>query len=220
MGYILLISGGYIISLCSLYVFYKKLNPSWLQFFIWFIGFEYLTQVAAIICLSYYKTSSNGIANLHTAIAHIFYLFIYYLALEKKSQRKLPLIFIMIFLLIFLYEILFVRSFLSYANIADSTGRFFILVCCLIYLFQLLTKNEVVNYFRVPMFWITIGILTCITGDWIYVLFYYYLLGNSVDNNGAVNYVILIITNNIQYILFTIGFTCNIAWRKRKLYLL
>ncbi len=220
MNYILYISGGYFCALGVVIYFIKKLNPYWLRFFIWFIGFEYLTQFAAIICLVYLKRSSNGIANLHTLIAHSFYLYIFYLALEKKRQKKLPLFFLVILLIVQFVEIFFIKYFSEYANITDNCGRFFILICCLVYLFQLLTKDEVLNYFKVPMFWITIGILVCITGDWIYIIFYNYLLGRSIDNNGEVNYIMLIITNNLQYALFTIGFTCNIKWRRVKSYLL
>ena len=184
--------------------------------FIWFISFEYLTQIAAIICLVYYEKSSNGIANVHTIIAHSFYLYIFYLAFEKRKLRNLPLFFISILLLVQLFEVLFVRHFIEYANITDNAGRIFLLICCLIYLFQLLMKDEVVNYFKVPMFWITIGILICIIGDWVYIIFYNYLLGKAIDNNGEVNYIMLIITNNFQYLLFTTGFTCNIKWIKVK----
>ena len=86
----------------------------------------------------------------------------------------------------------------------------------LLYMGELLVKNEIINYFKVTMFWISTGLLIATLGILGYTCFLDTLIRNNIDANGRVFYTLIIVINYIQYILYAIGFSCNLPWKSNK----
>lgn len=214
MNYFLSVSIGYCTALFFLLRSYKRLKPYVLRYFLWFILYEYALQFVAANGYLWINNSDHYLSNIHTFIETFFYLSIYRAVFLSKKLKKATVIFFAVFVFFYLIEICFVRGFFSYLTTADFVGRLSVFACCFLYLVQLLVQEDVVNYFRVPMFWITTGVLISLTGDWIYVLLFHYIINNNLDTHGAIEYPILIVVNNAQYLLFAIAFYYSGIWKE------
>lgn len=212
--YILPISPGYLIAWLSILFFYKTVKPSQLRLFAWFIPLEYLNQIACVSTFLFHNKGNYHLINIHIIISYTFYLFFFTKINTSRIAKRVSFFFLLSFVVVFTTEVFFFKNVFSYAAISDHIGRIFVFICSFSYLFLLLTKDEIINYFKVPMFWICTGILMSIIGDWIYMALFDFILKHKADKGGEINLAIIITTNNVQYFLFAIGFLCNKEWKR------
>jgi hypothetical protein len=88
-------------------------------------------------------------------------------------------------------------------------GSFLTILFCLLFFVSLFKSEGIVNFFQIPMFWISTGLLFYFVGNFLYLGFLDYIIANDLDKEGAIYRFITFTLNLLLYALFTIGFLSN-----------
>lgn len=188
---------------------YKKLEPRWLRLFAWFLLGTFLIQTTGYYYSHIFKKSNHFIFNLYNLFDYGFYIFIFYQALQKPVLKRITSFIGIFFLLFYVYEIFILKQLFTYSSFTGNTGEFLTLCCCFLYLAELLMADRIIDFFVIPMFWITTGIMIAVIGDFLYLCFFDYIIKNNLDPDGSVYGVITMLLSIIEYMFFTIGFICK-----------
>ncbi len=205
-----------LISLLTVVVFYKKLRPKWLQLFFYFLLFTFMVEAGSAFYSYYLKKSNHFIINLFSFISFSFYFFLFYKTFEERKFRTFIYVVIFIYLLFSLCDIFFIEGFYYFNIYSFCFGSILIVLCCLLYFARLFTANELINYFTIPMFWISTGLLFFYVGNLVQVSLMNYIIKNHLDPDGSIYQIIMITLNLILYGTFTVGLLCNRPWKKEK----
>jgi hypothetical protein len=197
-------------------ILYRKLDPRWLRLFPWFLAITFIIQAGGFYYSHIFKKSNHFIFNSYILIEHVFYIFIFYKALENKRLKNFVFIILLAFIIIYFFEIFLFNNYFVYNGFARNIGQFLTFCCCLLYLFELLSSSKSINYFTIPMFWITTGIMLATVGNFAYLSFFDYIMENNLDPNGEVYGIITTSLSILEYGLFTFGFLCKNIWIKAK----
>ncbi|QEC67876.1 hypothetical protein FRZ67_11410 [Panacibacter ginsenosidivorans] len=201
----------------SLY-YYKRLQPRWLRLFPFTMLLWVLVQVTGYWYWVITGNSNHFIFNLYLVPQYAFYFFIFYKAFINKKFKRVTLALAAFFLLFFCYQVLLKNSFYNYSTVTDNTGQLLVLLLCFLYMTELLMQETLINYFKLPLFWIVTGIMIFCVGNFVYTSFLDYILNNNLDPNGNVYIIITAVVTNLQYALFAAGFLCNEPWKKTRSY--
>lgn len=216
MRYILLISGGYFLAFLSWLFRHKHLETRLLRFIGWFILFEYLIQIMSVNPVFFYQKSNYYLLNILGIITYSFYLFLFSEAVHSRKIKMFIRASVFFLWGGYVLEIFYTKSFFQYLTFSDSMGRTLVFAAGFIYLFQSLSREDLIPFLKIPLFWVCSGILISIAGSWIYTLFFTVILEQNADRNGQIIYALLITTNNLQYLLFSVGFLCNVEWKRNR----
>ncbi len=120
------------------------------------------------------------------------------------------------FVSFYFIELFIINSFFIYNSLTGNVGEFVTLCCCFFYFAELLMAEESVNFFKIPMFWITTGIMIAAIGDFMYMAFFDYILANKLDPDGKVYGILTTILSIIECSFFAIAFLCKPVWIKAR----
>lgn len=205
-----------LISLIGITILYKKLKPKWLQLFIYFLLLNYIQDLSAYFYSAYFKKSNHFITNIYLPISFGFYFLLFYITAETTKSKRLIAACYWIYVLFSLADVCFVNGFYYFNTYAFALGSILILLCCLLYFVRLFTSDSVMNYFRIPMFWIATGLLFFFTGSLVQHSFIRYFIENKIDPDGSIYYFIMVTLNIILHSTFIISFLCNQSWEKAR----
>jgi hypothetical protein len=204
------------ISLITVIIFYKKLQPRWLQLFLYFFLLTFLESVGGYMYAYFMKQSNHFIENIYLLISFSFYFFLFYRSAETRKYNLIIRAFFTIFLLCTFLDLFFING-LSYFNTySSSVGSILIILSCLIYFTHLFTSDRLLNYFRTPMFWISTGLLFFFTGSLVQNSLIIYFIANNIDPEGRIYYFIMVTLNILLHTAFIISFLCNQIWKKAR----
>ena len=202
------------ISIIVGFVYYKKLQPNWLQYFVWYLLYTLLFEIVAYLYSHYTKRSNHFLINSNIIIEFLFYFYIFFKTFQKKILKQLTCIMAVIYMLYNLYYIFAGAGIFIYNSSGNSIGSVFIIICCLIYFYSLFQSELNINYFRIPMFWIATGLLFFLVGNALYLALLNYILDYRLDPHANFYLSINITLNLLLYSLFTCGFLSNQLWKK------
>lgn len=206
---------GYITLFVSIGVsifFYKRLQPKWLRLFTWFLIFTLLIQLTGIAYSFYTKKSNHFIFNFYILIQFLFYFFLFYKTFEKQNLKIIIQLMAVLFVTYYFYNLFFGTGFFIFSTAGNTLGSILIIICCLLYFVSLFKSELILNYFRIPMFWIATGLLFYFVGNFIYLSLMGYIVKHNLDTAGNF-YVLLVTLNFLLYGLFTSGFLSNQLWK-------
>jgi hypothetical protein len=193
---------------------YHQLEPRWLRLFTWFLMLTFIIQTSGYFYSLAFKKSNHFIFNLYTLIEYGFYPYIFSRTVKKVFTKKLIQVALLGFVLFFVYEIFLQRQFFIYNSLTSNIGEFLTLSCCLLYFADLLMDDELIDFFTIPMFWVTTGIMFAAVGDFLYMSFFDYILKYQLDPKGNVYSAMATALSIIEYVFFCIGFSCKKIWIK------
>lgn len=204
--------------ICLLVVifFYKKLQPKWLQFFLYLLLFTLLVEIGSSLYSQYLKKSNHFIINIYLPVSFVFYFLLFRINLKTKKLKTFINIIILIYLLFCLLDIVFIEGLYFFNIYSFCLGSILIVLCCLLYFTHLFTENMLINYFRLPMFWIATGLMFFYVGNLVQISLLRYIITNNLDPGGHIYQVIMVTLNLVLYGAFIAGFLCNRPWKKEK----
>lgn len=205
-----------IFSLIISILFYKRLRPRWLRVFTFILIFFLITDYTAFLYSRITHQSNHFIINIVLLITFPFYLIVFYKAIEKQILKKIVLFFSAAFLFFYFYNIIYKQGFLSINSYTYSVGSIIMIICCLLYFAQLFVSEKEINYFTLPIFWISTGIMFYYAINLIYNSLVNYIIKEHIDPHGNIFAVFMIVSNLILYGLFSIGFLSNQKWKAQK----
>jgi hypothetical protein len=216
MGFLIVGCITLVISIVLSFFYYRKLQPRWLQSFAWFLLFILIIQFVAYFYSYYTRKSNLFIINGINVIEFLFYFFVFFKAFNNKKLKQLAFAMALSFTLFFLYHIFFGAGIFVYDSASYSEGSVLIIICCLIYFYTLFQSELNLNYFKIPMFWISTGLLFFFIGSSIYDSLFSYIINHNLDPHGAFFKAIMITLNLLLYGLITCGFLSNQIWKIKK----
>jgi hypothetical protein len=204
-----------LISLLISIIFYKRLKPSWLRLFTWFLLFSMLISITGYFYSFYLKRGNHFILNIYLLVQFLFYFGIFYKTFQTKKLKTFTLFVSICFLIYLLISFIFLDEFHTFNSLAFTIGSVLTILFCLLYFGALFNADGFINYFKIPMFWIATGILFFFVGNFLYLSFLNYILENNLDSGGNIYEVIIITLNLLLYCFFSIGFLSNQSWKKK-----
>ena len=204
-----------IISTLISILFYKKLEPVWLRFFTWFMLFTILVQIVGYIYSLDFKKSNHFIFNIYLLIQFLFYFGIFYKTFQTKKLKLLAILASIGFIVYSFSNFLYEPGFYTFDTSSNTLGSVLTIIFCLLYFVSLFKSEEFINYFKIPMFWISTGLLFFFVGNFMYLSFIDYIIKYNLDKSGSVYWFIMITLNLLLYSLFSIGFLSNHPWKKK-----
>jgi len=205
-----------LISLLAVIFFYKKLQPKWLQLFFYFLLYTLVTEIGAVLYSQYLRKSNHFIINIYLLINFSFYLLIFFKTFEKKSLKSFIRIAFILFILFYSFNILFIEGFYFFNIYSFCLGSIIIVSCSLLYFMELFSSDRIINYFTLPMFWISTGLLFFYVGNLLQISLLRYIINNRLDPDGRMYNFIMVTLNIILYGAFTLSFLCNQVWKKAR----
>lgn len=170
----------------------------------------------SIECLGYFLIKDNvWIFNIYVPLELIFYFLLFRYLIANEKIKLLLLVFLIVFVAFSAANILFFQGLHTFNNYTLSLGSVVIASCVLAYYKQLLNSSNPEQLIRVPMFWISTGLLLFYTCNFVFMGLFHYILGVSMVLASQL-FMIIIILNILMYTLFTIGIISAAKQYKKK----
>lgn len=203
-----------LVAIVASFFIYKQPEAGWLRLFSLFLIFTFIVQFAGYYYSKTSQKSNHFIFNAYTLIEYLFYFFLFYHTNELKKYKKFVVITVIVFIIVFIFKISIWGSFWVYNPLVNNVGELFTLCFCGMYFFQLLNSNKWINYFSLPMFWITTAIAFAIVADFVYLSFFNYIMNNKIGPNGLIYGIITTTSTTVECGIFTVAFICKKVWTK------
>lgn len=198
-----------LIALIVSLIIYNRPEQQWFRLFPLFLLSTFIFQTGGYLYSLITRQSNHFIFNCYLLVEYLFYLTLFYNCVNRKLFKKIIGLLGLSFLLLYFYHIVILNQFFFYDTISKNYGQLLTLICCCLYLAELLMTDELLNYFKIPMFWITTGIMVASVGHFMYISFFNYILSHHLDPDGYLFGVISTTLSVIEYGFFTIGFLCK-----------
>jgi hypothetical protein len=212
------ILGSLLLLACLLVILfvYPKVEPVWLRYFVYFLGGTLLFQAGGFLYSWYTQKSNHSLFNLYILGQFLFYFYIFGKAIQGRRFKILIYIICSIFLSFYLTNILLGQGWHQFNSYTYNVGGILTILCCFLYLFELFASETTIHYFRVPMFWISTGLLFFHAGTIAYMSLLSYINKNNIDPEGKVYEIVMVVLNVLLYLLLSMGFLSNRIWKKEK----
>ena len=122
-----------LISLLISIIFYKRLKPSWLRLFTWFLLFSMLISITGYFYSFYLKTGNHFIFNIYLVVQFLFYFGIFYKTFHTKKLKTFTLFVSVCFLIYLLISFIFLDEFHTFNSLAFTIGSVLTILFCLLY---------------------------------------------------------------------------------------
>lgn len=193
---------------------YRNLQPSWLKLVGWIMLLKFLFL---IISYSYWRVtneSNHFIYNLYTMPSFLLYFSLFYIVFQQIKLKIITVILSFLFLLTCVYHTFILDHFYHLDGLSINVGQLFLLALGFTYVGNLLQDQHVVNYFRLPFFWIASGIMFYCVSNFVYMSLFELIINNNMDPEGNIYFLIVALSSNVQFGFFAIAFICKNLWIK------
>lgn len=190
--------------------FYKKRNSIWFAFAVFLVCLYGLEELGNWFGKNkMYVQNTNLYKWIVVPSLFIMYHIVYY-TIAVKNIKRLVISSCILFLILALYENIFLGKEHFYSiSLTISFGCISVLLFGLIYFFNLLKSNEILNFWKLMPFWFCLGLIIFYLGSFPYLTFFNSM---AISKNRDAYFMyrwIFIFLNWVMYILFTIGFICS-----------
>ena len=179
---------------------WRKAKNTKQKHFVYFLGFVLVIELLGYGIPQIFQIKSQFIYNCFTVISLLFYLFWFRKILVNK---KIINLFVILFLIATCTAIFIEDFWLSLWRIPLITGIIMILICAIIFYYELLQSDKIINYRESQTFWIVTGLLIFYIGFLPLLLFQPYLKVSKISYRIPIT-----ILNIIMYGFFIKSFLC------------
>lgn len=201
---------------CAGIATWKRYRHSILQKMTVYLGFIVLAEITGYLLMRYKFKMENSFLFSYIVIPveFLFWFWFFYKTFEKKGQKKIALLSIVLLFCSMLYEQFFISpgDKFYFMSLSYSLCNILLLLLIILYLVDFVKSDQILYFKRSPVFWIAIGLLLFYLGTFPLFAMFHYLLA---INRHLVNvyWHIVVILNCSMYSLFSIAF----LWGKRTL---
>jgi hypothetical protein len=200
------------ICLLVCWVNYRRLDPSYLRYFLWFLVFTALLETTCYY-LARHKIQNLWLYNLSTLVEVVFLSFIYSKAIEMPAIRKVIHWFMGFYAVLFIANATFIQGWHDFHTFTYVVGGLALLTWVGIYFIQLVQNPQFADLTEQSLFWISTGLLFHYIGKTPYLGMLNYLVENHMDV-AKKYYVLVQILIVVEYCLLSAGFLCRRANHK------
>lgn len=189
---------------------YPKNQPkNYLKTFPWFLIAVGVLDGVGLLINTFLKAGYPKLNFYYYQIFVIPLQFIYYFWIINKNivtGKKLYYLSTIIYLISVIVELIVPLNFIKhFFSISFSIGNILLVVNILRYFYQLTQSDKILNFYKLQMFWISLGLLIFWLGSLPFYGLFNYLFKNFNTIFGFY-YNIVLIFNYIMYTCFLIGF--------------
>lgn len=194
------------------FFYFSRLRISILKTLPYFLLITVIIENTSIILSSYlHETNTSWLYNIFIGIQIYFFHLLFLKFTEKRRIWNIFLYSTLIYSSFYFINISIIQGPHIFNHYSYLLGSFFIIVNSSFCFFELIERNLSQSMFQEPFFWINSAALLFFTGTFIYFLFWYYLVEQSIDN-GELYRNILTVLNLLFYSLIII----SITWQVKK----
>ena len=195
-------------------IYYNKLAPRFIRFFIPFIFFLIFVELSTTLGFFKNQKSNHWFFNIATIIEFVFFYYIFYLSFISQRNKNWALFFIIILPVLFLINIFWIQGFYKFHKITYRIGSVFIIILCCFFFKQLLSSDKYIYLPSVSFFWISVGLLFFHTGFFVYYCAFDFIVYKKVAYNLVLWRTLSHSLNFLLYTTFLISFICHKTIRK------
>ncbi|MDI1234735.1 MAG: hypothetical protein PSX81_10675 [bacterium] len=157
--------------------------------------------------LANHNINNMPMFNIFSILEYGFYAYLFYSNINNRNWRKGIYYSIWFFSAFTIFAVIFIRSIYEFNSEVRVVESLFLVFCSLLYFSQLSNTLifERTKIFKIPMFWISIGVLFYFAGNFFLFLFFREISQIS-PTIWSLHSVVNIITNS----LFMISFLCRL----------
>ncbi len=194
-------------------IYFKYLKGSRWQWLPLFLLLMVVTELTGRYMSKVLLTPNSPLFNITIPIEYLFYAFIFYSFIKFQSYKICAAI---IFIAILLFTIINLSFFQNFNLIATNTLKFGS-ICMIIIsgfaLIDLLTTDYNLPIFKIPLFWMAIGVLIFNVGEFIYLSIFNLLLKNDWDKTAT---LFTSINSKLIYVLYGCIIICILCMKNLK----
>lgn len=140
---------------------YDKIrNSFYLKLFLIFIGYSLLIEILGFLFGFIFRVNNHVIYNSWGLVSHFFYMFFFLSQIKNKPRRKLIKCLIIIYFVFTIVEVSFFTNFLNQFLVKNEIiGSFLIMISVLMYFYELLKSDKILNLKESMFYWIGLGVL-------------------------------------------------------------
>jgi hypothetical protein len=194
---------AFIISLLT----YNSLKGTAFRPFPFFLLFIVMVELTGTYMAKVLHQQNAWLLNISTTLEFIFYAYIFSQTLRNPAFKKMTLGFIAFFPILVALNMIFIQGFMEFHSYTNALGSVLMVIFCSLFFYELLLNPLEGELHKVPMFWVTTGILFFYLGDLSFDLLY-----NLLKNDAMGRDLFKSINNNLILILyscFIIAFLCQ-----------
>lgn len=203
-----------VICLVAGLVFYKKLSPYYIKWFVPFIFITVLVELPTNFNWIIFKGNNLWFYNIFTSCEFLFYFIIFYHAISNPRWKKLLLYLFPAYIIVALVNILFIQGIYKFHTISYRIASVIIIFYCFLYFKQLLSNDIEENILRIPFFWICAGLLIFYAGFFLYFCAFDYIVYTKTPYSVEYWRIISRTLNILLYGLFLTALLCNLKGAK------
>lgn len=194
---------AFIVSLLT----YHSLKGTAFRLFPIFLFFIVGVELSGTYIAKTLHEKNGWLLNISTTLEFIFYAYIFSQTLRGPLYKKITLGFMVFYPMLVVLNMTFIQGFIEFHSYTNALGSVLMVIFCSLFFYELLLNPLEGELHKVPMFWVSTGILFFYLGDLSFDLLYNLLkydamgrdLFKSINNN-----LILIL-----YSCFIIAFLCQ-----------
>ncbi len=184
---------------------YKKLNRIDTKLLCYFILFAFVEFTMA--WTSRHNINNMPILHIFSMFEYLFLTYLFYSSINDEQYRKMIVITIVLFIGFAIFALFYFSGIFEF-NTETVTFESLLLVLYSLCYFNYLSKQiikEQLNVFKIPMFWLSIGVLFYFTGN-----FFLFLFQKQIAEINPQLWSLHSILNIMSNSLFMVSFLCKL----------
>jgi hypothetical protein len=162
-------------------IFLNRIKASNLKWFIPYLGFIVAVELTGRYIGKELGRPNVWLYNLSIPIEYLFIAFVFYSFYKKRSSQYLGMWFLILFSIFVLLNITVIQGMNKFNTNTLVFGSFFMLVFSILYFSEMYRSEDTVEFYKDPMFWISIGVMLFNAGEFAYNLLSHYLINMELD---------------------------------------
>jgi hypothetical protein len=188
---------------------WRSLGNSRLKWFLPFLIFIVLVELTGRYFSRELKQPNAWLYNLSIPIEYLFYCLLFLSYYKQVVNRIVAKSFLFLFTLFAIVNFVFMEGFTKFNIYFLVFGSFFMVAFSILFLFELYNDIEQTPIWKIPMFWITVGILLFNAGEFSYNLLSKYFIAYNIDSTlklfRLINHKLIL----LLYSSFIAAFICQ-----------
>lgn len=207
---------GQIVEIICLFFAFRFLSgksDSFWPYFKWFMlltcAVEVYGYVSLIFSLGNKAISNHWMYNSYLLVEMVFKFYILYKICRNYFKSEfISIPFLIVFFVVYVLEGI-ENGFAKYNYISNSIASVGILICCCLYFYQFLKKEEYVDIYRHAPFWIIVGLFFFYLGSTACNVFFKILSQIWEQQHIPIRYIIFTLLTIVLYSCWSYAFLCK-----------
>jgi hypothetical protein len=187
---------------CSVIVF-KATRHSYLKWFLPFLFVTAVIELTGAYRAQVLQLSNHPIYNIYSPVGILFYAYIF--SIHLKQFKKLVWSSVIILVSFAIINLAFIQGMGKFNSYTQIIGSFIIIIFSCLYLYTLMNMEQYQNLLKIPMFWITTGLLFSCLFSFVYWSFFEL----QVDYRGTLFRLLVKNAVIVRYSCFIIALICK-----------